>query len=101
MLSKSAVARRLVLTGALALAWSTASFSPVLAQKAVIVVRHAERADESQDSLLSAPGTARAEALARHLEQAGVTSIYVTQYQRTRLTAGVRQASPSRRRNRV
>jgi broad specificity phosphatase PhoE len=57
------------------------------AQTAVIVVRHAEKVDESADPLLSARGTARAEALARALKLAGVKAIYVTEYKRTALTA--------------
>ena len=60
---------------------------PALAQKAVVVVRHAEKVDESDDPLLSAAGKARARALARHLRTVGVKAIYVTQYKRTGLTA--------------
>lgn len=61
---------------------------PAQAQTAVIVVRHAEKIDESEDSLLSPAGAARAEALARVLASAAVQAVYVTQYQRTALTAG-------------
>ena len=61
--------------------------SPALAQKAIIVVRHAEKVDESADPLLSAVGTARAEALAKALASLEVKGVYVTQYQRTELTA--------------
>ena len=60
---------------------------PAQAQKAVFLVRHAEKVDESKDPALSAAGQERAQALARHLRTAGVTAIYVTQYQRTALTA--------------
>lgn len=60
---------------------------PARAQKAVLLVRHAEKVDESRDPPLSAAGKARALALARHLRTAGVKAIYVTQYQRTALTA--------------
>ena len=69
---------------AVAVLWSA---PPADAQKAVFLVRHAEKVDESKDPLLSAAGTARAEALARHLRTAGVTAIYDTQYKRTALTA--------------
>jgi broad specificity phosphatase PhoE len=62
--------------------------APARAQKAVFLVRHAEKVDESDDPLLSAAGKARARALARSLRTAGVKAIYVTQYKRTGLTAG-------------
>ena len=52
-----------------------------------MVVRHAEKADQSADPVLSAEGTARAEALARALASLDVKAVYVTQYQRTALTA--------------
>jgi broad specificity phosphatase PhoE len=65
----------------------TASPAPASAQKAVFVVRHAERADQSRDSALSAAGEARAVRLARHLEDAGISAAFVTDLQRTRLTA--------------
>ena len=58
-----------------------------LAQKAVVVVRHAEKVDQSTDPVLSAEGTARAEALAKALAALDVKAVYVTQYQRTALTA--------------
>ena len=61
--------------------------APVRAQKAVLLVRHAEKVDESRDPLLSAAGKARARALAKRLASAGVKGIYVTQYRRTALTA--------------
>jgi broad specificity phosphatase PhoE len=70
-----------------------AAAAPARAQKAVMLVRHAEKVDESDDPLLSAAGQARARALARHLKTAGVKAIYVTQYKRTRLTAAPLAAS--------
>jgi phosphohistidine phosphatase SixA len=57
------------------------------AQKAVFVVRHAERLDSSEDSPLSPAGKVRAEALARHLRSAGISSIFVSNRQRTAQTA--------------
>jgi phosphohistidine phosphatase SixA len=57
------------------------------AQQAVIVVRHAEKADQTPDAALSAPGKARAKALADLLRSAGVTHIITTEYMRTRETA--------------
>lgn len=59
------------------------------AQKAVLVVRHAEKASESNDQsvALSEAGRARAQRLAGMLKDAGVTAIYSTDYVRTRATA--------------
>src|SRR5580765_6446052 len=59
----------------------------VRAQSAIILVRHAERLDESSDSPLSAAGEQRAQLLARMLDSVGVTAIYTTHYQRTVKTA--------------
>ena len=58
------------------------------AQEAVYLVRHAERVDEAKDSLLSAEGRARAARLAEMLRDAGITHIFVSEYQRTAETAG-------------
>jgi len=61
--------------------------SPVFAQKAIVVVRHAEKADQSPDPVLSAEGVARSHALAKTLRSLEIKEVYVTQYQRTPLTA--------------
>lgn len=61
--------------------------TPALAQKAIVVVRHAEKVDESADPALSPAGIARAEALERALKSMDIKAVYVTQYQRTWLTA--------------
>lgn len=66
-----------------------------LAQTTVFVVRHGERADQvegsaammSTDPDLSAAGHARAEALRAMLKDAGIKTIFVTQYKRTQQTA--------------
>lgn len=54
----------------------------------VVVVRHAEKAAlQGDDQPLSEAGRARAEALARALEDAGVSAIITTQFVRTGETA--------------
>ena len=54
----------------------------------VFLIRHAERAEEPrQDPPLTEKGTARSEALARLLSNAGVKAIYTSQFARTKLTA--------------
>lgn len=74
---------------ALALLFTLCASAAVLAQSAttVIVVRHAEKIDDSADPALSETGNARARALADALTDAGVTAIITTQYERTRRTA--------------
>lgn len=59
----------------------------VSAQELIVVVRHAERADSSADSLLSATGEARATHLAAMLKDSGITQIYTTDLRRTIQTA--------------
>jgi broad specificity phosphatase PhoE len=63
--------------------------TPALAQKAIFVVRHAEKeGDGSEPGVpLSRAGAARAERLAELLKNAGVTAIYSTDTVRTRSTA--------------
>jgi broad specificity phosphatase PhoE len=57
------------------------------AQRAVIVLRHAEKADNSEDSPLSPQGFERAKTLARALRDAEISAVYVSQYRRTLQTA--------------
>lgn len=57
------------------------------AQRAIFLVRHAEKVDESRDPPLSEAGQARARALAALLKDAGIRAIYVSEYRRTRQTA--------------
>ena len=57
------------------------------AQQAVIVVRHAEKIDQSDDAALSPDGRRRAKALAELLRTAGVTHIIATEFRRTEETA--------------
>jgi phosphohistidine phosphatase SixA len=69
--------------------------TPAFAQGTVFVVRHAERADSGpgtpvtmgSDPHLSDAGRERAAALAVSLKDAGVTTIFVTEYKRTQETA--------------
>jgi broad specificity phosphatase PhoE len=53
----------------------------------LLLVRHAERADDSPDPPLSEAGRCRAEALREALALSGVQAILVSQYQRTHETA--------------
>lgn len=57
------------------------------AQKAVFVVRHAERLDDSKDFPLSEAGQRRAQALAFLLKDSSINAIYVSHLQRTIKTA--------------
>lgn len=61
--------------------------SVAYAQRAVFVVRHADRLDDSEDSPLSAAGKERAQRLAAMLKDVGITAIYTSQFQRTMQTA--------------
>ncbi len=53
----------------------------------VYIVRHAERANDTDTTSLSAAGLRRAEQLARRLASVRFDTIYVTPYTRTRQTA--------------
>ena len=53
----------------------------------IILVRHTEKTTEEKDPALTEEGTRRAEALAAALADTRVDAIYITQYQRTSLTA--------------
>ena len=61
--------------------------APACAQKVVYLVRHAEKAGNDQISPLTTAGAQRAEALARHLKDAGITAIYTSDARRTQDTA--------------
>jgi broad specificity phosphatase PhoE len=80
---REAAMRSILLVVALLLSYAGNAYS----QKAVIVVRHAERADDSKDTRLSAQGIERAKSLARVLRDAEISAVYVTQYRRTLETA--------------
>jgi broad specificity phosphatase PhoE len=55
----------------------------------VILVRHAERLNDTDTTSLSAAGWDRAAALAPVVSDAGVTHIFITEKARTRLTASL------------
>ncbi|HEY0052739.1 MAG TPA: phosphoglycerate mutase family protein [Caulobacteraceae bacterium] len=59
------------------------------AAQTVILVRHAEKADQSADPVLSPAGQARAQALAVALSDADLTHVFTTPLARTRLTAAL------------
>ncbi len=70
----------------MAVALSLILGTPALAQT-VILVRHAEKADQSADPVLSEAGQTRAQALADRLSASSVDLILTSPLQRTRLTA--------------
>lgn len=53
----------------------------------VLIVRHAEKASEDDDSPLTEAGVQRAQALVRVAEEAGVSAIYSSQFRRSQETA--------------
>src|SRR5204863_9295069 len=58
------------------------------AQPVVVIVRHAEKAaNGGNDPDLSSAGRARAEALARILNDSGITAIFTTEFKRSQETA--------------
>jgi len=67
--------------------FSSAVLAHHQAATTVILVRHAEKVDESADPELSKEGQDRAAALAKVLADAGISEIYTTQFRRTNLTA--------------
>ena len=62
--------------------------STVAQKKTIILVRHAEKVDASQDPDLSAEGKQRAERLAKIVKQYKPGAIYSTDFKRTRDTVG-------------
>jgi phosphohistidine phosphatase SixA len=73
----------------LATGLSTTGTQGQIREKATIVylVRHAEKLDDSTDSPLTTAGRERAELLSEILQDAGLTHIHTTDFERTRDTA--------------
>src|SRR5437762_10137502 len=64
------------------------SVSIASAQPVVVIVRHAEKADNGgSDPDLSSAGRSRADALARILKDSGITAIFTSEFKRTQETA--------------
>jgi broad specificity phosphatase PhoE len=61
--------------------------SPPAGSTVVLVVRHAEKASDAADSPLTEAGHQRAQALARAVEEAGLSAIYSSQFRRNLDTA--------------
>ena len=61
--------------------------SSARAQEAIYLVRHAERADQSDDPPLSTAGVGRAYRLRDMLKDAGITTIFTSELRRTIETA--------------
>ena len=84
---RESLARKLLFAAALLPGLLAASAAPCLAQRVVVVVRHADKVDDSDDAALSARGEEQAERLAHVLKDVRISAVYVTQFQRTKRTA--------------
>ena len=78
-----------VVLAAIGLGCQPTAETPVLASEEAVyfLVRHAEKADQSEDPPLTEAGQTRARNLARLLKEAGVDRIYSSDFVRTRDTA--------------
>jgi phosphohistidine phosphatase SixA len=76
-----------VFLAATLLGCSPAPAPPAGPESVFFLVRHAEKADQSEDPPLTEQGRLRAEGLARLLKDAGVERIYSSDFTRTRETA--------------
>lgn len=84
--------KRLVLAAAVSLLTAGSAMA-----QTVILVRHAEKVDDSADPMLSQAGQARAAALAAVLADAPPSHVFTSPLQRTGLTAGPAAALHSAR----
>ena len=64
-----------------------AAFHTIWAEPFVVIVRHAEKIDNSKDPDLSSAGQARAERLVQMLKDAKITAIFTSELKRTQETA--------------
>ncbi len=69
------------------LAWLTLASTAAALDNVIVLVRHAEKVDDSRDAELSETGRARAEVLAALLKDMKIDTIYSSDYIRTRDTA--------------
>jgi broad specificity phosphatase PhoE len=60
---------------------------PSFGQRTVVVVRHADKIDDTDDAVLSPTGEDQAKRLAHVLKDVGINAIYTTQFKRTIQTA--------------
>lgn len=88
---KRRVARQVAVVALLGLCMAAATFIACSQDTAplstVILVRHAEKADDGDDPDLTEAGRARAKALAYTLGELEIKAVYATQYMRTQETA--------------
>ena len=68
-------------------AWLTLASTAAALDNVIVLVRHAEKVDDSRDPELSETGRARAEVLAALLKDMQIDTIYSSDYIRTRETA--------------
>lgn len=79
--------RAIVLAGSLALGLTPVGARPAAGQAAlVILARHGEKADTTEDTPLSAAGEARAVALARAVAGTRLDAVFATEFVRTQRT---------------
>ena len=69
------------------LAWLTLASTAAALDNVIVLVRHAEKVDDSRDPELSETGRARADVLAAHLKDMKIDTIFSSDYIRTRETA--------------
>ncbi len=69
------------------LAWLTLGSTAAALDNVIVLVRHAEKVDDSRDAELSETGRARADVLAGLLKDMKIDTIYSSDYIRTRDTA--------------